>query len=190
MVSGLILAGGRSARMGRDKAGLVLPNGSTLFERQAAVLRGVGVNALFASVRPDQTWSSPGVSSVRDEIADAGPLAGIAAGLRAAPAGLMIVLAVDMPAIDQTHLRRLIELATPERGVVPMQAGQCEPLAAIYPTALADSATTALREGKGAVHAWARLEADRGRLLLWETPLDWGVALRSWNTPEDLLPLT
>lgn len=188
MLSGLILAGGRSSRMGRDKAGLVLPNGSTLIERQAAVLRSVGVTTLFASMRPDQAWSLPGVTCVRDEVADAGPLAGIAAGLRAAPAGLMIVLAVDMPAVEPAHLRRLIELTRPNRGVVPVQAGQCDPLAAIYPTALADSAVAALHEGNRAVHTWARAQADRGGLLWWETPADWSGVFRSWNTPADISP--
>lgn len=188
MLSGLILAGGRSSRMGRDKAGLVLPNGSTLIERQAALLKSVGVATLFVSIRPGAAGPLPEAIGVQDTMAEAGPLAGVAAGLRAAPAGLVIVLAVDMPAVEEAHLRRLIELATPGRGVVPMQAGQCEPLAAIYPAALADSAEAALREGMRAVHAWARAEAERGRLLLWEAPADWSGVFRSWNTPEDIAP--
>lgn len=188
MLSGLILAGGRSSRMGRDKAGLVLPGGATLLERQAALLKSVGAATLLVSVRRGAACSLPGAIRVEDTLADAGPLAGVAAGLRAAPRGLVVVLAVDMPALEETHLRRLIDLATPERGVVPMQSGQCEPLAAIYPTALAESAEAALRDGQRAVHAWARAEAERGRLLLWETPADWAGVFRSWNTPEDVAP--
>jgi molybdopterin-guanine dinucleotide biosynthesis protein A len=188
MLSGLILAGGRSSRMGRDKAGLVLPTGATLMERQAGMLRKVGAGTLLASVRADGNYPPPGITSVWDAVADAGPLAGIAAGLQAAPAGLLMVLAVDMPAVEETHLRRLIELATPDCGVIPMQAGQCEPLAAIYPTTLADSAEAALKSGNRAVHAWARAEAEQGRLMLWETPADWAGVFRSWNTPSDVLP--
>lgn len=185
MLSGLILAGGRSSRMGRDKAGLVLPDGRTLLQRQAEVLRSAGATSLFASVRPETTSLPAGMVPVFDARPDAGPLAGIAAGLRAAPAGLVLVLAVDMPQVGERHLRQLVELAGEGRGVVPVQAGQLEPLAAVYPTALADSADVALAGDRRAVHAWVRGEAELGRLRLWDTQAEWAGVLHSWNTPAD-----
>ncbi len=188
MLSGLILAGGRSSRMGRDKAGLVLADGATLLERQAGVLRATGAVAIMASVKPGGESPLSGVKWVHDAVADGGPLAGIAAGLRAAAPGLVVLLAVDMPAVEAAHLRRLVELASPDRGVVPVVAGQLEPLAAVYPAALAASAEAALAAGNRAVHAWARTEAAQGRLLLWAAPADWSGAFRSWNTPGDVSP--
>lgn len=188
MLSGLILAGGRSSRMGRDKAGLVLPDGRTLLQRQADILRAAGSAALFASVRRGTEVDLPGATFVQDCVPDAGPIAGIAAGLRAAPAGLVIVVAVDMPHLGEEHLRKLVSLATDACGVVPVQDGQMEPLAAVYPAALADSAEDALGSERRAVHAWVTREVKQGRLRLWDTPPDWAGALRSWNTPGDVSP--
>lgn len=186
MLSGLILAGGRSSRMGRDKATLTLPDGRTLLQRQADILRATGVTNLLVSVRPGSETNLPGATLVPDATPDAGPLAGIAAGLRAAPPGLVLVLAVDMAEMQSGHLRQLVERATPERGVVPMLAGQCEPLAAIYPSGLAGSAEAAVAAGQLAVHRWVRSEA--ARLFLWETPAEWAGVLHSWNTAADLPP--
>lgn len=186
MLSGLILAGGRSSRMGRDKAALTLPDGRTLLQRQADVLRAAGVGSLFVSVRPGSETHLPGATSVPDGAPDAGPLAGIAAGLRAAPPGLVLVLAVDMAEMPAAHLRHLVTLATPDRGVVPVLAGRCEPLAAVYPTALAGSAAAAVAAGQLAVHRWVSSEAER--LRLWEAPAGWAGALHSWNTATDLPP--
>jgi molybdopterin-guanine dinucleotide biosynthesis protein A len=186
MLSGLILAGGRSSRMGRDKATLKLPDGRTLLQRQADILRATGVTNLFVSVRPGSEIHLPGATLVPDVTLDAGPLAGIAAGLRAAPAGLVLVLAVDMAEMQSAHLRQLLELATASRGVVPMLAGHYEPLAAIYPSTLASSAEAAVAAGQLAVHQWVRSVPDR--LMIWETPAEWAGVLHSWNTAADLPP--
>jgi molybdopterin-guanine dinucleotide biosynthesis protein A len=190
MLSGLILAGGRSSRMGRDKSLLTLPDGRTLLERQADILRAAGATKLLASVRMDSDPDLPGVKLVYDSAPNAGPLAGIAAGLQAAPAGLVLVLAVDMPAMQAAHLRQLVELAVDGKGVVPMQNGLIEPLAAVYPSLLAESAAAAVQAGQRAVHVWVREHAEQGRLILWETPAEWTGALRSWNTAADLPPPT
>lgn len=186
MLTGLILAGGRSSRMGRDKAGLTLPDGRTLLQRQADVLRAAGAATVLVSVRAGDGSQLPGAVMVPDAMPDAGPLAGIAAGLRAAPPGLVAVLAVDMPQIGEAHLRQLTGLATESCGVVPVRDGQLEPLVAVYPASLAGSAEASLAGGQRAVHAWVRREVEQGRLHLWETPADWAGALRSWNTPGDL----
>lgn len=186
MLSGLILAGGRSSRMGRDKAFLPWRDGRTLLERQVALLRAVGAISIQVSLRPGVKTDMPGVTCVHDTVPDAGPLAGIAAGLRAAPAGRVMVLAVDMGGLNEQHLRAIMALSTPERGVVPVVAGQLEPLAAVYPTSLVDSGEAALARGNGAVHAWARSAAETQKLLLWDAPADWAPAFRSWNAPADL----
>jgi len=186
MLSGLVLAGGRSSRMGREKAELRLPDGRPLLQRQIDVLRAAGAATVNVSVGPGKKFEMTGAAPIPDELAGAGPLAGIAAGLRAAPAGLVIVLAVDMPGITEAHLRALAGLATEACGVVPVRDGICETLVAVYPSALAASAQAWLAGGQRAPHAWVRSEATSGRLRLWETPADWAGALRSWNFPDDL----
>lgn len=186
MLSGLVLAGGKSSRMGREKAELRLPGGRTLLQRQIDVLHAAGAAVVNVSVRPGKTLPMTGANPIPDELPDAGPLAGIAAGLRCAPAGLVLVLAVDLPGITEAHLRQLTALATASCGVVPVHEGICEALVAVYPSALAESANAWLARGPRAPHAWARSEAALGRLRLWETPTDWTGALRSWNKPEDI----
>jgi molybdenum cofactor guanylyltransferase len=186
MLSGLVLAGGRSSRMGREKAMLMLPDGRTLLQRQIDLLRAAGAESVNVSVGPGKDFSLAGVGSIPDALPEAGPLAGIAAGLRAAPAGLVLVLAVDMPSVEEKHLRQLLGLATASCGVVPVHGKICETLVAVYPTALAASAEAWLAGGQRAPHAWVRSEVAQGRLKLWEVPAAWAGALRSWNTPGDL----
>lgn len=186
MLSGLVLAGGRSSRMGRDKAGLRLPDGRMLLQRQIDLLRAAGIGPINVSAPAGKYPPIEGVGCVSDEVNEAGPLAGIAAGLRAAPAGLVLVLAVDMPSVEQQHLCELVEAARKGSGVVPLCDGRMEPLVAVYPTDLANSAASWLAGGQSAVHAWVRHEVALGRVRLWETPPEWTGLLRSWNAPEDL----
>ena len=186
MLSGLVLAGGRSSRMGRDKAMLRLADGRTLLERQVAVLREAGAGAVQVSVRTGSGICPEGATIVEDDQPDAGPLAGIAAGLRRAPPGLVVVLAVDMPAIATEHLQQLLKLTTPRQGVVPWVGGKCEPLVAVYPAALAGSAGARLADGQRAVHAWVDREISQGTLRRWDAPADWAAVFKSWNSPEDL----
>jgi len=186
MLSGLVLAGGRSSRMGREKALLLLPDGRTLLQRQIDLLQAAGAGSVNVSVGPGKVFPMAGAGVISDAVSDAGPLAGIAAGLRAAPPGLVLVLAVDMPRIGEEQLRRLVEQATADCGVVPVWEGRCESLVAVYPATLAGSAEAWLAGGQSAPHAWVRSEAAQGRLKLWEAPAEWAAALRSWNEPGDL----
>ena len=185
MLTGLVLAGGRSVRMGHDKASLVLADGRTLLQRQVEELRSTGVARVFVAVRPGGALDLPGVRWVEDGIEQAGPMAGLAAGLQASPPGLVLALAVDMPGVTSVHLRQLLAQATPDEGAVPVIGGQIEPLAGIYPAGLAASANAWLASGQRSVQAWVRSEVAKESLRLWETPPGWATAFRSWNTPAD-----
>lgn len=187
MLTGLVLAGGESRRMGRDKALLRLPGGEKLLERQARVLREAGATRVLVSTRPGRDYGAVAGDLVFDAVADAGPLAGITAGLRAARVGLVLVLAVDMPRAEPGHLRELLRQveSDPTRGVVPVCDGIIEPLMALYPAALAASVEEAMSAGRRSPRDWAKSEAARGSLLLWTSPFSWHTAVRSWNTPAD-----
>jgi len=100
-VTGLILAGGKATRLGGvDKRQLVIA-GRTIFERQVEALAPC-VAEILVSSRADV----PGYRTVRDPVADVGPLGGIAAGLAAAATPWLFVLAGDMPGVH----RALVEL--------------------------------------------------------------------------------
>lgn len=185
-VSGLVVAGGRATRMGgREKPLLPAPGGATIAERTVALLRSLAADVMVASPRAE-AWSSLPVRLVADERADAGPLAGLAAGLAAARTPLVLAVAGDMPLLRRDVMRELVVLALATgRCVVPLVDGRPEPLHAVYRSALASRAREALDSGGRKVTSFLR-EGD----VHW---LDAGPgAARSFanvNTPEDLAGL-
>src|SRR5258705_11205204 len=98
-VTALILAGGKATRLGGvDKRELVIA-GRTIFERQVEALAPCVAEIIVSSPRP-----IAGYRSVRDPVADAGPLAGIAAGLAAAATPWLFVIAGDMPYVHRAFV--------------------------------------------------------------------------------------
>src|SRR2546430_13569094 len=96
-MSGVVLAGGSSRRMGRDKALMTL-GGEPLVVRAVRLLSGVCSDVAVASGDGRRLdGAGLGVRQVADVVPDAGPVAGIAAGLEAARHALVAVVAVDMP---------------------------------------------------------------------------------------------
>jgi molybdopterin-guanine dinucleotide biosynthesis protein A len=133
--SAAVMAGGRSTRMGADKAFLRLGN-SLLIERQLHCLRESGAAELLISGRADVDYSRFAVRVVRDEQAHAGPLAGVAAALKASSCSLLLVLAVDMPRMTPSMLRKILSRCSPSVGCVPFDGHGFQPLGAAYPIGL------------------------------------------------------
>lgn len=126
--TGLILAGGDSRRMGRDKTRLEI-DGQTLLQRAIDVLQGVFPQVLV-SVR--QRRDDVAVPQVVDEIPDAGPLAGLCAGLDAAKTPWVFAVAADMPFLHPALIRALAKRREGFDAVVPVVQGHPQPLAAFY----------------------------------------------------------
>ena len=141
--SAVLLAAGRSTRMGTDKA-LLPVAGRPLWERQVEVLRAVGAREIFFSARLEQTWVPAGARVVCDPVVDAGPLAGIVAALAMCGETHLAVLAVDLPRMEPAWFARLRSTCTPGVGAVGRCGGFYEPLAAIYPQELRPAAEAAL----------------------------------------------
>ena len=132
---GLVLAGGRSTRMGRDKAVLAYHGRDQL--QVAFELLGEVAGPNFVSVRADQT-SDPlraRYAQVIDGTLGVGPVAGILAALRTRPAAAWLVLACDLPFLDASTLRALIAGRDPSRVATAFRSaydGLPEPLCAIW----------------------------------------------------------
>jgi molybdopterin-guanine dinucleotide biosynthesis protein A len=183
--SAALLLGGQSQRMGRDKALLPHPEGGLFWQRQLGVLEALGPEEIFWSgaPRPDMPAS---VRVLEDAAADAGPLGGLAACLRAMRTDLLVVLAVDLARIEAGFLRRLLDASTPACGAVVRHDSFYEPLAAVYPRALGDLAMMHLAVGHLALQDLLR-EAERaGMIKAAEASAAEREWLRNFNTPEDV----
>jgi molybdopterin-guanine dinucleotide biosynthesis protein A len=129
-VSAIVLAGGQSRRMGRDKA-LIDYQGRPIIAHVVDTLRALSDDIAVVSNQSD-LYGSFGARSVPDYEPPCGPLGGIAVGLQAALHPLAVVVACDMPFLNVTLLRWLIDLAEGYDAVVPQTGDEFEPLHAVY----------------------------------------------------------
>ena len=129
-VTGFAVAGGRSQRMGSDKA--LLPwAGTTLLEHTLARLRDVCAEVCILS-GVQIRYASYGVPAHADLVPEAGPLGGVHAGLRNLGVSLGLFLGVDTPLVPSPLLRALVAAAAGFDAVVPVVGGRPEPLCAVY----------------------------------------------------------
>lgn len=185
----VILAAGKSSRMGRDKA-FVEVDGSNLLARQIALVRDVGAGEVLISGRQSVDYSAFGCRVLVDHFPDAGPLAGIERALDASASPLVLVLAVDMPAMNFPMLRRLLASCTAVRGVIPRTKDGIEPLAAIYPKAAWDKLKLELQQGRAPGVRWLAQECvAAGLAQLVDVSAADAECFASANSPEELRKL-
>ena len=181
--SAVLLAAGHSTRMGRDKALLEI-GGQPLWQRQWQLLAAAGAAERLLSVRPEQTWPPVDARLVRDAQPDAGPLAGIVAALEASAQPLLLVLAVDLPAMSADYLGKLLAQCNPTRGIVPWRrAGRPEPLCAVYPRTALDEAQALLRAGHYAVTGLAAAAGALGLIRPLVIEPEEEPLFANWNEP-------
>jgi molybdenum cofactor guanylyltransferase len=116
--------------MGRDKA-LLRWDGATLLDHALARLRATCPAVAILS-GAERRYEERGVAVHVDAVADAGPLGAIYTGLRHNGQGIGLFLAVDLPFVPATLLRRLLELAEGHDAVVPVSSDGPQPLCAVY----------------------------------------------------------
>ena len=172
--SALVLAGGFSSRMGRDKAELVL-GGETLIERQTAKLKRLGIADIMLSGYHKEL---EGTRLVPDLIPHKGPLSGIHACLLAAEHRACLAVSVDVPLLPEKLLEELIEAHEGGITIACHGEGKLEPLMAVYDCSLAAAAEEILHSEKTAMmkllkHAevkQVRYEGDEDLLANCNTP--------------------
>lgn len=159
LVTGAIIAGGTSRRMGMDKRG-VLVDGIPLLRRVASTLVLVADELVVACRRdspPDPVFLLPlSPLLVYDRLPDAGPLAGVEAALAAARGELVIVVACDMPWLAADVLRLLLAEAErhPEADAVALGTERgAEPLLCVYRRRVLPTVTGLLDSGQRRMHA-------------------------------------
>src|SRR5262245_60126217 len=92
----VLLAGGKSSRMGQDKAELMI-DGEPLWRRQVAILQAAGANEILISGRLDGPYADSGLPIIEDAESEMGPIGGIATTIAMARHPLALVLAIDLP---------------------------------------------------------------------------------------------
>ena len=184
-VSAFILAGGKSARMGTDKA-FVLLDGRTLLARMLHLARQLTSNVHIIG---DPAKFAPFAPTIEDIFPGCGPLGGIHAALRSSRTDLNVILAVDVPFVSLALLDYLISRATSSNANVTLAraAGGFQPLSAIYRRSFADAAENALLAGHCKIDA---LFAPTTTQVIEEAELEASGfsprIFRNLNTPEEL----
>ena len=182
---GVVFCGGRSRRMGRDKALIVL-EGATLIERATRVLLEVTPQVLLAS-GPTPRYLELGFECVLDGASDLGPLGGLEASLARLAAEDVrhaLIVACDMPRVTAPVLRGLLARARRARADVTLVVtpGGQEPLCGVYDVGLLPVVRAALARGQ------RRMNSFHGEVRVERVPeseLAEGCAL-NLNTPDEL----
>jgi molybdopterin-guanine dinucleotide biosynthesis protein A len=129
-VSGAVLAGGQSRRMGSDKAALLI-QGEPLLRRAVRLLRAVTPDVAIIGP-PERVALAPDVPIYPDRWPNQGPLGGIATALQALPGEAVLVVGCDMPFLNLDVLRYLVALSPGYNAVVVRADGEAHPLHAVY----------------------------------------------------------
>ena len=161
--SAVLLAGGKSRRMGRDKATIQFRS-APLWQNQLDLLRKLEPAQLLVSAPTDPFWRPKDVEFVADAQPSRGPLSGIVAALSRINNDHLLVLAIDMPFMSKEYLRELGARVGPSAGVVPVIADRAEPLAAIYPREALAEFSSALAEGDLSLQPLVRRLIGLGKL--------------------------
>jgi molybdenum cofactor guanylyltransferase len=165
---GWVLAGGRSLRMGQDKAGVVLA-GRRLLDHMLRKLRALGLRARVAGLR------EPVVENVAEVFTDAhpdcGPLSGMETALARSEATLVMVLGVDLPLLPTEFLAWMLRRAsiTGAAATIPRVLGEPQPLCAVYRRELVPGITAALEAGDYKVTRAVERATAPGRLDCFDT---------------------
>jgi molybdopterin-guanine dinucleotide biosynthesis protein A len=186
-LAGVVLCGGRSLRMGTDKAGIAI-GGVTLLDRAVTRLRDACDPILVAP--GDVALEAGAYVTVVDAVRGAGPIAGLVAALRVSPHRLLAVVAVDLPWLDPVLLRMLAARIEDHDVALCETVRGLEPLHAVYSRSALAAAERALQGPDRSLHGLL----ERVRTLR-VTEDDWRAAgipqrfSRNLNTPADLTEL-
>jgi molybdopterin-guanine dinucleotide biosynthesis protein A len=182
-MTGVVLAGGASRRMGTDKA-LLDWHGRALVDHVAERIRPACAHVLLAS-GDGRRLGRPG--EIADAVADTGPLGGLLAGLEAAVTPLVALVAVDMPHANAVVLRALAAVIGEADAAVPLVNGRIQPLHAVYRTTCAEPLRAYLHDGGRAVMGFlerSQVVTAGGEVWIAADPA--GRFAANLNAPEDI----
>lgn len=183
----VLLAGGKSTRMGRDKATLLI-EGVSLWQHQLAKLRALAPSEVFISGPLDGPWRGAGIEAVEDLLPGQGPLAGLHAALRRMSHDWLLVLAIDLPDVPSSFLADVVASTYRARiGQVPVCGDWFQPLAAVYPLACLPLVEECLAAGQRALRPFTQRAQELHLLAPYRIFPEVLALFRNLNTSADLI---
>lgn len=148
----IILAGGRSTRMGTNKALLALPGNRhvTFVEHLASTLTPLCTETILVARDSNDAanYTLPGVQVITDKVPEHGPLMGIYTGLSAMQAPRALVVAVDMPFIQPALISFLLSRPLTNAVLVPVVNNVPQVLLAVYPRSILPLIDERIQQGR------------------------------------------
>lgn len=190
--TGIVLAGGRSRRMGRDKAWLDA-GGRPLIVRVLERLAPLATEMVVVVAADAAPLPDLAARVVVDRVVGAGPLGGLQAGLEAAHTAWSFVVACDMPFLNLDLIRYLAYLRPGHDAVIPFPTGRADPLHAFYHQRCLAPIAVSLANGERAMISFlgavrvrsvsaaeiACFDAEGRSFLNINTPQEWEAARRA-----------
>ncbi len=164
-IRGLVLAGGKSSRFGRDKA-LEFYQGKTFLETAVVLLEEVGLSSVVVT-REGADYSFLKCPILKDTFEDMGPLGGLYTALSAFPNTHFLVLTCDMPALEPSVLIDLLAQCESEGITLFSCQSSLQPFPGIYSPALLNSIRQRIVTGKLSMHGLIE-ETSNKNILLWK----------------------
>jgi molybdopterin-guanine dinucleotide biosynthesis protein A len=184
-ISGFILAGGASSRLGRNKA-LVELGGQPMLRRMAGLLDPLVAHVVV--IGPPEEYAGLGLRVMPDEEPGLGPLGGLATALRVSDLPWNLIVGCDLPFLTPEWLEHLIGRAFASQAeiVVPVSEAGAEPLCAVYHRRCRDTFRKALDRGvRKVTDAFAGLAVERILPAEWKAFDSEGWLFKNMNTPAD-----
>jgi molybdenum cofactor guanylyltransferase len=145
-ITGIILAGGKSSRIGSDKGFLTL-NDSTFISHIIKAIKPLVNDIIIVSNNSD--YDIFNLKRVEDIIEDAGPLAGLCSGLNESETEYNLVLSCDVPSINSAVLNKLIKGFDAEKDVIQLKSkNKTMPLIALYNKQCMEKCMDLLQKGE------------------------------------------
>ena len=183
-MTGIIIAGGKSSRMGQDKA-FIQYNGKQLIEHAIDLLTGF-CNQIIISTNKPERYQHFNFKIVPDMLEGIGPLGGLHATLSATESATNIVIPCDMPHITKNLIAHLLKQHKPNYITVPVHHGFLEPLCAIYPNKALATIEKMINSGNYKLYNLLKLYPTQQiniETFLLQTP----DILNNLNAPTDML---
>lgn len=180
--TGAILCGGQSRRMGRPKAGIVLPGGSALIEHVYRALKAVCRNVVLVGHAEGVPDALGPLARIEDTTKGLGPIGGIEALLSSGVDSKYMIAPCDLFKITD-HVFRFLASKEDGRPVVLKNKDRIEPLVGIYPAAMLPLVRDQIKKNRLAM---CDLLMEANAVLL-TIPPQYDPVLANANTPEALL---